>query len=101
MAHFANRRNSSRTAGCSQPRLEFTAPITYKGHSSPPSAWVQIGQFRLSNIRDDAQASLYDGSNKSVMHFDKGQMPPADAFWSLTMYDGEYTRGQPAQPLHT
>jgi hypothetical protein len=24
------------------------------------------------------------------MHFEKGQLPPADGFWSLTMYDAEY-----------
>ena len=24
------------------------------------------------------------------MHFPKGQLPPADGFWSLTMYNGEY-----------
>jgi hypothetical protein len=38
----------------------------------------------------DADGKPYDGVNKYVMHFDKGQMPPADAFWSLTMYDAEY-----------
>jgi hypothetical protein len=32
----------------------------------------------------------YDGANKYVMHFEKGQLPPAKAFWSLTMYDSEY-----------
>jgi hypothetical protein len=32
----------------------------------------------------------YDGKNKYVMHFDKGKTPPADGFWSLTMYDAQY-----------
>ena len=32
----------------------------------------------------------YDGANKYVMHFDKGQMPPASGFWSLTMYDAAF-----------
>jgi hypothetical protein len=38
----------------------------------------------------DAEGKAYDGANKYVMHFDKGEMPPADGFWSLTMYDGDY-----------
>ena len=32
----------------------------------------------------------YDGANKYVMHFAKGQIPPVRGFWSLTMYDGQY-----------
>ena len=32
----------------------------------------------------------YDGANKYVMHFPKGQLPPARGFWSLTMYDANY-----------
>jgi len=31
----------------------------------------------------------YSGANTYVMHFDKGQLPPVRAFWSLTMYNGE------------
>jgi len=32
----------------------------------------------------------YSGANKYVIHFAKGDMPPVDGFWSLTMYDGNY-----------
>jgi hypothetical protein len=38
----------------------------------------------------DADGQPYDGTAKYVMHFDKGQMPPAEGFWSLTMYDDKY-----------
>ncbi|HZY85181.1 MAG TPA: DUF1254 domain-containing protein, partial [Gemmataceae bacterium] len=31
----------------------------------------------------------YDGANKYEMTFPKGQMPPVNGFWSLTMYNGE------------
>ena len=37
----------------------------------------------------DADGKPYDGAQKYVLHFDKGQMPPAKAFWSLTMYDAQ------------
>ena len=39
----------------------------------------------------DAAGKEFDGaSNKYVMHFEKGQMPPVNGFWSLTMYDATY-----------
>ena len=38
----------------------------------------------------DAEGKPYDGSKKYVMHFDKGQTPPVNGFWSLTMYDEKY-----------
>jgi hypothetical protein len=38
----------------------------------------------------DAEGKPYSGANQHVMHFNKGQLPPADGFWSLTMYNGEY-----------
>ena len=38
----------------------------------------------------DAMGKPYDGAHKYVIHFDKGQTPPAKAFWSLTMYDAHY-----------
>lgn len=51
-----------------------------------------------ANLREDAiyPACSYDadgnqlnGTNKYVLHFEKGKTPPAKAFWSLTMYDME------------
>ena len=32
----------------------------------------------------------YNGAKKYVMHFAKGELPPAQGFWSLTMYDKNY-----------
>jgi hypothetical protein len=32
----------------------------------------------------------YSGEKKYVMRFAKGELPPADGFWSLTMYDAGY-----------
>ncbi|MEQ1941627.1 DUF1254 domain-containing protein [Mesorhizobium sp. VNQ89] len=29
----------------------------------------------------------YDGAHKYTMRFEKGQLPPVEGFWSLTMYD--------------
>jgi hypothetical protein len=38
----------------------------------------------------DGDGRTYDGANKYVMRFAKGQLPPVEGFWSLTMYDGAY-----------
>ena len=38
----------------------------------------------------DGDGKPYDGANKYVMHFPKGQTPPAKGFWSLTMYNADY-----------
>jgi hypothetical protein len=39
----------------------------------------------------DGQGNKFDASSKNyVMHFDKGQFPPVNGFWSLTMYDDKY-----------
>jgi hypothetical protein len=35
----------------------------------------------------DADGKPYSGQNNYVLRFEANQLPPADAFWSLTMYD--------------
>jgi hypothetical protein len=39
--------------------------------------------------RVDGQGKPLSGANKYVIHFAKGELPPVEAFWSLTMYDPE------------
>jgi hypothetical protein len=40
------------------------------------------------NLADDTGKPL-DGANDYTIHFDKGQTPPTDAFWSITLYDSD------------
>jgi hypothetical protein len=39
---------------------------------------------------EDADGKKYSGANKYVIHFPKGETPPVNAFWSITMYDAGY-----------
>ena len=57
--------------------------------------WYGLGANRPQDAiyptsQADADGKPYDGANRYVMHFDKGQTPPVDGFWSLTMYDAQY-----------
>jgi len=37
----------------------------------------------------DVEGKPLNGANKYVLHFDKGETPPVNAFWSITLYDPE------------
>ena len=37
----------------------------------------------------DSDGKPLDGANAYTIHFDKDQIPPAQAFWSITLYDNE------------
>ncbi len=51
-----------------------------------PLAWV------------DADGQALDGAHRYVLHFGRGEMPPAHAFWSLTIYDDDgYTFSNPLE----
>jgi hypothetical protein len=41
------------------------------------------------NAFSDEAGNKLDGANRYVLHFDKGQTPPTNSFWSLTMYDAQ------------
>ncbi len=43
--------------------------------------------YPLNIVDKDGKAP--EGGKKYVMHFDKDQLPPVEAFWSITMYDEE------------
>jgi hypothetical protein len=40
------------------------------------------------NLADDTGKPL-DGANAYTLHFDKAQIPPVQAFWSITLYDND------------
>lgn len=46
----------------------------------------------------DGDGKPYDGSNRYTLHFTKEELPPADAFWSVTLYDKDGY--QVANPLN-
>jgi hypothetical protein len=37
----------------------------------------------------DAGGQHFTGGSRYVLHFDKGQTPPVNAFWSVTLYDAD------------
>ncbi len=39
--------------------------------------------------KSDADGQPLKGEHKYVLHFDKDELPPVEAFWSITMYDAE------------
>ena len=57
--------------------------------------WYGLGANRLQDAVYPTSEGpdilkKYSGANKYVVHFNKGELPPANAFWSITMYDKDY-----------
>jgi hypothetical protein len=56
------------------------------------TAWVGLGANAPEDAlnmrtRLDSGGRPLNGANKYVLHFAKGKTPPAEAFWSITMYN--------------
>jgi hypothetical protein len=49
----------------------------------------------------DADGQPLSGAESYVMHFNQGETPPVDGFWSLTMYDAQFFFAQNALNRHT
>ena len=64
--------------------LRGTANLLGPGWNRPQDAIYPLSQH-------DADGDEYDGANHQyVLRFEKGGMPPVEAFWSLTMYDTDF-----------
>jgi hypothetical protein len=65
-------------------RLRGMANLLGPGWNRPEDAVYPLSQ-------KDANGDEYNGAEHNyVMRFEKGQMPPAEAFWSVTMYDTDF-----------
>ncbi len=65
-------------------KLRGMANLLGPGWNRPQDAVYPLSQ-------KDADGDTYNGANhKYVVRFEKGQLPPAEAFWSLTMYDTDF-----------
>lgn len=41
------------------------------------------------NAVNDSEGNVFSSDNKYMIHFNKEEIPPVDAFWSLTMYNNK------------
>jgi hypothetical protein len=65
-------------------RLRGMANLLGPGWNRPQDAVYPLSQ-------KDGKGDDYDGAKyRYVVRFEKGQLPPAEAFWSVTMYDPEF-----------
>jgi len=64
--------------------LRGMANLLGPGWNRPEDAVYPLSQ-------KDAEGHEYDGASHGyVMRFQKGEMPPVEAFWSLTLYDTDF-----------
>ncbi|HEX8020786.1 DUF1254 domain-containing protein [Mucilaginibacter sp.] len=100
----------TQTALSSVPEQIFQAFDTQKRTDFKPTNGTKLGHYKTDYLTravvaykglgaltpeeatyiayaEDADKAPLDGTNKYVIHFEPNKLPPAKAFWSLTMYD--------------
>ena len=76
--------NLSRDLGRYGTKYTYRAAWTFFGVGGN---LVEDAFYPLSLV--DGDGRRYDGANRYVLHFSNEQLPPVDAFWSVTMYDAD------------
>ena len=67
-------------------RVEFMEPTISSAQLQLNGA--DIGQEALYPFTfEDSKGNPLSGNSSYLIHFDKGQSPPVDGFWSITMYN--------------
>ncbi len=59
------------------------------------TAWSGLGanvdeESMYARVFIDQEGKTLNGKNKYVIHFNSNELPPVDAFWSMTMYGPDY-----------
>ena len=63
-------------------RLRALVTAIGLGANLPQDAIYPVGEA-------DSDGKPFDGANNHAMHFEVGQLPPVNGFWSLTMSGGQ------------
>ena len=80
--------------------LRHRLPAAGARHRDRPRRQPAAGRGLPDLAEGRRTAAPTTAPNKYVMRFPKGQLPPVQGFWSLTMYDAQLLlRRQPDQPL--
>lgn len=68
----------------------YGTDYTLRAVTARVGLWANTAQEAFYPDADlDSAGRRLDGHHRYVVHFARGQLPPARAFWSLTMYDND------------
>ncbi len=90
-----HRRLREPARGQNDQRLDYSTDVGTYGYNYLARAAIAQGGLAANlpadavypKAQSDSDGQPLSGANRYVMHFDKGNLPPVDAFWSLTLYN--------------